>query len=145
MKNLVNRWKRLDVISLLDSICLLCFSNECLKNSGSYFYSYHSNLPITEWATKETKSLSHKVCRKNWKSQKNPLFILYIIQQITFINTLNRVFPNSARIVLVEYITGSVVELYKFLLKIWQRFDKVLAKYYQTNGKYWSNIWQSFI
>ena len=33
----------------------------------------------------------------------------------------------------------------KFSLKIWQRFDKVSAIYYWTNGKYLSNIWQSFI
>ena len=53
-------------------------------------------------------------------------------------NEANRVFPKvdhsarSDRIVLVEYTTGSVVELNfcSDLPKIWQRFDKVLAKYY---------------
>ena len=59
---------------------------------------------------------------------------------------VNRVFPKvdhsarSDRIVLVEYTAGSVVEL-----NFCQRFGKILAKYYQTNGKYLSNIWESFI
>ena len=34
---------------------------------------------------------------------------------------------------------------YKSLTKTWQRFHKVLVKWYWTCGKYLSNIWQSYL
>ena len=74
---------------------------------------------------------------------RNPAGLLF---SLDFHGSANiRVFPKvdhsarSDRIVLVEYTTRSVVEL-----NFCQRFDKVLANYYQTNGKYLSKIWQGF-
>ena len=76
----------------------------------------------------------------NWRQ-----FILHVR-----FTEFNRVFPkighsaNVARIVLVEYTIGLVVEsnfFIKELAKISQGFGKIILNY----GKCFSNIWQSFI